>query len=67
MFDPTFPEHINAVTKGAKARIIAIVISEGSHDEAPKDCSEGLDCLVNTMPVTKPVRVIKGRERNPTS
>lgn len=37
ILEPTFPAQMSAVTKGAKARIMAIVISEGSHDDAPND------------------------------
>jgi len=36
-------------------------IKFGSQDVAPNTSKEGLDCLVNTMPVTKPVSVINGR------
>src|SRR5688572_3729805 len=63
MLDPTFPAAINAVTSGAKALIIAMAISDGNHDVAPNSAREGRDCLVNTIPVTKPVNVINGKDR----
>src|SRR5579875_3861177 len=58
MLEPTFPAAINAVTKGANARIIAMETKDGSHELAPNVDNEGRDCLVNTMPVMKPVSVI---------
>src|SRR5690606_32089130 len=65
--DPTFPEAINAVTKGAKARTIAMDIREGNHEVAPNSSKEGLDCFVKTKPTIKPVKLIKGNERQPIS
>src|SRR5690606_34281106 len=65
--DPTFPEAISAVTNGANARIMAMEINAGNHDVAPNSASEGLDWLVNTNPVIKPVREISGRDFHPTS
>jgi len=53
--EPTFPAQINDVTSGSKARMIAIVTSEGSQEVAPKVSSEGRDYLVKTKPVTKSV------------
>src|SRR5438067_11746752 len=50
ILEPTFPAQISDVTNGANARIMAIEISEGSHEDAPKVCKEGRDCLVNTIP-----------------
>ena len=55
MLEPIFPAAINAVINGANARMMAIPISDGSHDVAPNSASEGLDCFVKTMPVIKPV------------
>ena len=46
IFEPTFPAAINAVIKGARARMIAIEINDGSHDVAPKLVKEGRDCFV---------------------
>lgn len=62
MFDPTLPAEMSAVTSGARALTRAMAINDGSHDWAPNAEREGRDCFVNTMPVTKPVRVIKGRD-----
>src|ERR1700730_2492651 len=67
MLDPTLPDAIRAVTRGAKARIIAIETNEGSHELAPKLASEGRDCFVNISPTIKPVTVIKVNDRTPTS
>ena len=65
--DPTFPEQINAVTKGPSAFTIAIPNSEGNHDVAPKSSSDGLDCFVNTIPIINPVSVMSGKARRPIS
>src|SRR4051812_19826332 len=62
ILEPTFPAQISAVTSGANARMMAIEISEGNHEEAPKVCSEGRDCLVKTIPVIKPVSEISGSD-----
>lgn len=62
ILEPTFPAAIKAVTKGAKARMMAIEISEGSQELAPKLAREGRDCFVNTIPVINPVSEIKGRD-----
>ena len=67
ILEPTFPEQIRDVTSEAKARTIAMEIRDGSHEVAPNSAREGLDCLVKTIPVTKPVKLIKGRERTPIS
>ena len=67
MLDPTLPAQINAVTKEARARTMAIEIKEGSQEVAPKVSSEGRDCFVNTMPVINPVKVIKGKDFRPIS
>ena len=58
----TLPAQINAVIDGANALMIAIPIKEGSHDVAPKLANDGRECLVKTMPVIKPVTVIKKRD-----
>ena len=60
--EPTFPAAINAVIKGARARTIAMEISEGSQDVAPKLVKEGRDCFVKMRPVIKPVIDIRGRD-----
>lgn len=65
ILEPTLPAQINDVTSGAKARIMAIVTREGSHDVAPKVSSEGRDCFVKTKPVTKPVNEIRTNELLP--
>ena len=62
MFDPTFPALIRAVTNGASALIIAMETKEGNQEVAPKSANDGLDCLVKTRPVIKPVSEIKGRD-----
>ena len=62
MFDPTLPAAIKAVTKGAKARIMAIATNDGNHEVAPNSANEGRDCLVKTSPVIKPVSEMSGRE-----
>src|SRR6187402_3057318 len=63
IFDPTFPAQIKAVTRGARALMIAMATSEGSQEAAPKSAKEGLDCLVKTRPVINPVSDIKARDR----
>jgi hypothetical protein len=55
----------NAVMSGAKARIIAIAINDGSQEVAPNSASEGRDCLVKTIPVIKAVSVMIGSEFHP--
>lgn len=67
ILEPTFPAQINAVTKGASARIIAMATRLGSHEVAPNSDKEGRDCFVKTRPVIKPVSVIKKRDLYPTS
>ena len=67
ILEPTLPAQIKAVTKGPRALTNAIEIKEGNHEEAPNTSNEGLDCLVKTTPVTKPVSVINGSDFNPTS
>jgi len=67
MLEPTLPAAINAVTSGAKARIIAIDTSDGNHDVAPNCASEGRDCLVKIKPTIKPVNDISVKERTPVS
>ncbi len=67
ILEPTFPAQINAVTSEASARTMAIEISDGSHEVAPNSASDGRDCLVNTIPVMKPVNVINGKDFNPNS
>src|SRR6476620_4320118 len=62
MFEPTLPAAIRAVTNGASALITAMEISEGNQELAPKVASEGLDCLVKTIPVIKPVKEINGND-----
>src|SRR4051812_16621216 len=62
MFEPTLPAAIKAVTSGASARSTAIEISDGSQEVAPNSDREGLDCLVKTMPVIKPVSEINGKD-----
>src|SRR4051812_25705167 len=61
--EPTFPAQINAVTRGANDLITAMATKEGSQDCAPNSASDGLDCLVNTIPVIKPVSVISKSDR----
>ncbi|MDB5109759.1 MAG: hypothetical protein JWR67_873, partial [Mucilaginibacter sp.] len=67
MLEPTLPAAINAVTKGASARIIAMDTNEGNHEDAPNCNSDGRDCLVKITPTIKPVNDIKVNERTPTS
>ena len=67
ILEPTLPEQISEVTKEAKALTMAIEIREGNHEVAPNSAKEGRDCFVKTMPVTKPVNVIKANERQPIS
>ena len=67
MLEPTFPAQINAVTNEPNALTIAIEIKEGSHEVAPNSDREGRDCFVKTIPVTKPVSVIKGSDFKPIS
>jgi hypothetical protein len=65
MLEPTFPAHISAVTNGASALKTAMPMREGNHEVAPKSLKDGLDCFVNTTPMIKPVRDIRGRESQP--
>jgi|GEM_PF-3672742 len=65
--EPTLPEAMSAVTSGARARTMAMDISAGSQEVAPKSSSDGRDCLVNTKPTMKPVRLIKGKDFQPIS
>src|SRR4030095_3981740 len=67
MLDPTFPATIKAVTKGARALMMAIAINDGSQEVAPNSASEGRDWVVKTTQVIKPVREIKGNDLSPTS
>src|SRR5690349_19538245 len=62
ILEPTLPAVIKAVTSGANARMMAMEISEGSHEEAPNVCKDGRDCLVKTRPVIKPVNDISGSD-----
>src|SRR6516164_3499843 len=66
MLDPIFPAAIRAVIKGARARMTAMEISEGSQEVAPNSEREGRDCLVNTIPVMNPVSVIMASDLYPT-
>ncbi len=65
ILEPTFPAQIKAVTNDASALTIAIEISDGNQDVAPNSANEGLDCFVKTIPVTKPVRVMRGNDLSP--
>src|SRR5690606_27645467 len=65
--EPTFPEAISAVTKGANAQTMAIEINAGSHELEPNSSKEGRDCLVNTKPTIKPVKLMSGNDFHPTS
>lgn len=67
ILDPTFPEQMREVTNEARALTIAIEINEGSQEVAPNSAKDGRDCFVNTMPVTKPVKLIKGSDKHPIS
>src|SRR6478735_8018840 len=67
ILDPTLPAQISEVTNGPSARTIAIPINDGNHDTAPKFSKEGRDCLVKTIPIMKPVIVIRGSDLNPIS
>src|SRR5690606_7338584 len=67
IWEPTLPEAINAVTKGANARTIALDIKFGSQEVAPKSSREGRDCLVNTKPTINPVKLINGNDFHPIS
>ncbi|MNX64311.1 hypothetical protein D3C86_953330 [compost metagenome] len=60
--DPTLPDAIKAVTKGAKARTIAIEINDGNMEVAPNSSKEGRDCFVKTKPTINPVKLIKGKD-----
>src|SRR6187431_1879842 len=62
ILEPTLPAAINAVTRGASARITAMEISEGSQELAPNVSKDGLDCLVKTMPVINPVSDINAKD-----
>ncbi len=62
MLEPTRPALMSEVMSGANARTMAMETSEGSQEVAPNSMSEGRDCLVNTMPVMKPVSEISGSD-----
>src|SRR5665213_1171888 len=62
ILEPTLPAQISAVTNGAKARIIAMATRLGNQEVAPKVDKDGLDCLVKTRPVIKPVSEIKNND-----
>lgn len=66
ILEPTFPAVIKAVSKGANERKIAIATSDGSHEVAPNSANEGRDCLVKTIPVINPVKVISPKDLYPT-
>src|ERR1700744_944553 len=66
ILEPILPAQIKAVIKDPKALTIAMEIKDGSHEVAPKVSSEGLDCLVNTIPVINPVNEIRGSDFKPT-
>ena len=65
--DPTFPAQIKAVTNGPSAFTIAIPMSEGNQEVAPKSSRDGRDCLVKTIPMINPVNEISGNARKPIS
>ena len=65
ILEPTLPAAIKAVTNGANALIIAIDISEGSHELAPKVAKEGREWFVNTIPDINPVKEIEGKDVYP--
>ena len=67
ILEATLPEPIKAVTNGANARIIATDINAGNHEEAPNSSNEGLDWLVNTIPIINPVNDISGNDLTPNS
>src|SRR5215218_963050 len=67
MLEPTLPAQIRAVTNGASDFITAIPTREGNHEVAPNSESDGLDCLVKTKPVMRPVTAISGNDLTPTS
>jgi len=61
------PAAMSAVTRGARARIMAMDTNDGNHDVAPNSASEGRDCLVNINPTIKPVSDISVNDRTPVS
>src|SRR5687768_8784061 len=66
ILEPSFPAQISPVIKGPSDRTTACDTSEGNHDSAPNDDSEGRDCFVKTIPAIKAVKVIRNSERLPT-
>src|SRR5664279_3423572 len=63
IFEPIFPAAISAVINGASARMSAMDIKEGSQLVAPNSDRDGRDCLVKTIPVINPVRVMMASDR----
>ncbi|MNL00748.1 hypothetical protein D3C87_1211900 [compost metagenome] len=63
ILEPTLPAAISPVSNGARVRSNAIPTNEGSHEVAPNSDKDGRDCLVNTIPVMKPVVEISNAER----
>jgi len=66
MFDPSLPAQINPVINGPNDRTTACDTSDGSHDSAPKDASEGRDCFVKTIPARNEVNAIRNNDLFPT-
>ena len=62
ILEPTFPAAIREVRSGAKVLSNAIPTKDGNQEVAPNSAREGLDCLVKTIPVMKPVKEIKARD-----
>jgi hypothetical protein len=61
--DPTFPAKINAVTAGPISRKSETATIAGSHDAAPNFARVGLDWIVRTRPIMKPVIPTRGSDR----
>ncbi len=60
--DPTFPAKISAVITGPISRINETATIAGSNDSDPNFARVGLDCIVSTSPIMKPVIATKGRD-----
>jgi hypothetical protein len=65
MFEPNLPAQIKPVMRGPSDLTTACETSEGSHDSAPNDDNEGWDCLVNTTPANKEVKLMSRKDLLP--
>src|SRR5688572_22305435 len=65
ILEPNFPAQISPVINGPKDRTIACDTSDGSHDSAPNEASDGVDCFVKTIPAINAVNVMRNQDLLP--